>query len=243
MFDGKPEYAGYDPDKYLEMYENAEGNSSKDKINALRREKYQQNKDKINAQKRAAYAKRRLLQKDKSNDNIKGAFDIGVGKPVDFDKEADFRIDIPYYSKDLNDALSTAARKVAENGGQDSYEYASIIDLSNGKVNYYYQFLRDNPNDHYAMVHNHNTESGLSLPDLQELSMWQNLDCVCAVTNNGYSSSVVTNGLKSNDYLYLEFEDVGKGVNNRLEKELKMVDAALKKYTKGGIFNYDGRRK
>ncbi len=93
------------------------------------------------------------------------------------------------------------------------------------------------------MVHNHNTESGLSLPDLQELSMWQNLDCVCAVTNNGYSSSVVTNGLKSNDYLYLEFEDAGKNVDSRLEKELKMVDAAVKKYTKGGIFNYDGRRK
>ncbi len=31
---------------------------------------------------------------------------------MDFDKEADFRIDIPYYSKDLNDALSTASKKV-----------------------------------------------------------------------------------------------------------------------------------
>lgn len=63
-FDGKPKYAGYNPDKYLEMYENAEGNSSKDKINALRREKYQQNKDKINAQKRAVYA---LKKSNKNN--------------------------------------------------------------------------------------------------------------------------------------------------------------------------------
>lgn len=58
-FDGDTQYGDYDPDQYLEMYENAEGTSSKDKINSLRRQKYQQNKDKINAQKRAAYAERK----------------------------------------------------------------------------------------------------------------------------------------------------------------------------------------
>lgn len=50
---------GYDPDEYLEMYEGAEGASSKDKINALRRQKYQENADKIREQKRAAYAARK----------------------------------------------------------------------------------------------------------------------------------------------------------------------------------------
>lgn len=58
-FNGKPGYAGYNPDKYYDMYKNAEGENSKDKINALRRQKYQENKDKINAQKRAAYAERK----------------------------------------------------------------------------------------------------------------------------------------------------------------------------------------
>ena len=67
-FDGKSEVAGYDPDKYLEMYENAEGNSSKDKINALRRQKYQENKDKINAQKRAAEHKRSRIAFDMRTD-------------------------------------------------------------------------------------------------------------------------------------------------------------------------------
>ena len=47
---------GYEPEKYLEQYEDAEGTSSKDKINALRRQHYAENKDEINAQKRAAYA-------------------------------------------------------------------------------------------------------------------------------------------------------------------------------------------
>lgn len=58
-FDGESGVAGYDPDKYYEMYRNAEGRSANDKINALRRERYAENKDKINAQKRAAYAQRK----------------------------------------------------------------------------------------------------------------------------------------------------------------------------------------
>lgn len=38
--DGKGDVAGYDPDKYYQMYRNAEGNSSQDKINSLRRDLY-----------------------------------------------------------------------------------------------------------------------------------------------------------------------------------------------------------
>lgn len=49
---------GYDPDKYLEMYENADGNTPQARINALRREFYDENKEIINEQKRSAYAKR-----------------------------------------------------------------------------------------------------------------------------------------------------------------------------------------
>ena len=49
---------GYDPDKYLAMYEGADGNSPQQCINALRREFYAENKETINAQKRSAYAKR-----------------------------------------------------------------------------------------------------------------------------------------------------------------------------------------
>lgn len=50
--------AGYDPDKYLSMYDSYEG-SWNDKVNAMRRAHYAENKDKINAQKRAAYIKRK----------------------------------------------------------------------------------------------------------------------------------------------------------------------------------------
>ena len=49
---------GYDPDKYLEMYEDADGNTPEERINALRRKFYADNKEIINEQKRSAYAKR-----------------------------------------------------------------------------------------------------------------------------------------------------------------------------------------
>lgn len=52
---------GYDPDAYYKMYNDADGYTSKDKVNAMRREYYAENKDKINAQKRSAYEKRKEL--------------------------------------------------------------------------------------------------------------------------------------------------------------------------------------
>ncbi len=57
-FDRRTEYSGYNPDKYLAAYEDAEGRKPQDKINALRRQHYAENKDRINEQKRIAYAKR-----------------------------------------------------------------------------------------------------------------------------------------------------------------------------------------
>ena len=58
-FDKSLDVEGYDPDKYLEMYEDADGDSPEGRINALRREFYAKNKETINAQKRSAYAKRK----------------------------------------------------------------------------------------------------------------------------------------------------------------------------------------
>ena len=43
-FDNKSTVAGYDPDKYYDMYHDADGRSPKDKINAMRREAYAEDK-------------------------------------------------------------------------------------------------------------------------------------------------------------------------------------------------------
>ena len=56
-FGDSDDYPGYDPEKYREMWYSAEGKNSKDKLNSIRRMKYQENKDRINAQKRENYAK------------------------------------------------------------------------------------------------------------------------------------------------------------------------------------------
>lgn len=58
-FDRNLDVEGYDSDKYLEMYESADGDTPQERINALRREFYAENKEIINEQKRSAYAKRK----------------------------------------------------------------------------------------------------------------------------------------------------------------------------------------
>lgn len=52
---------GYDPQRYLDMYYNADGSTPEERINAIRRDLYAKNKETINEQKRSAYAKRREL--------------------------------------------------------------------------------------------------------------------------------------------------------------------------------------
>ena len=52
---------GYDPQRYLDMYYNADGSTPEERINAIRRDLYAKNKETINEQKRSAYAKRKEL--------------------------------------------------------------------------------------------------------------------------------------------------------------------------------------
>lgn len=55
-FNDNTKYEGYDPSIYADMYYANKGSTSRDRINALRRELYAQNAPKIRAQKREAYA-------------------------------------------------------------------------------------------------------------------------------------------------------------------------------------------
>ena len=61
-FDSSSNVEGYDPDKYLEMYEEANGQKPKDQINSLRRRLYAENREEILAQKRSAYEKSKELE-------------------------------------------------------------------------------------------------------------------------------------------------------------------------------------
>ncbi len=67
-FDRDMDVEGYDPGRYLRMYENADGNTPEQRINALRREFYAENKEIINEQKRSAYAKRMALNSSEAEE-------------------------------------------------------------------------------------------------------------------------------------------------------------------------------
>lgn len=67
-FDNDTTVKGYDPDKYLRIYESAPGQSPAERINAMRREFYKENSEKINKQKRIAYVKRKERESSKSEE-------------------------------------------------------------------------------------------------------------------------------------------------------------------------------
>ena len=60
-FDSTSSVAGYDPEKYREMYYDAEGSKPQNKINSIRRELYAKNREEILAQKADAYEKHKEL--------------------------------------------------------------------------------------------------------------------------------------------------------------------------------------
>lgn len=61
-FDSKTNVQGYNPNKYKRIYDNADGNSGKEKIRSMYRDEYAKNKDAINARKRAEYAARKVRE-------------------------------------------------------------------------------------------------------------------------------------------------------------------------------------
>ena len=62
-FDGKSEVEGYDPDKYLNEYNDASGKDWRKKMNEMERSDYANNADEIKARKRAEYAARNNTDK------------------------------------------------------------------------------------------------------------------------------------------------------------------------------------
>ena len=58
-FDGTSTVAGYDPDKYKQMYDDADGTNWHQKLNSMRRDIYEENAEKINEQKRDNYEKQK----------------------------------------------------------------------------------------------------------------------------------------------------------------------------------------
>lgn len=147
-----------------------------------------------------------------------GAKSFNAKKTVYFDSKKSYRIDMDGYSKAVCDGLSMAAREVAQAGSQNMWEYCKLVNLKTGEnvfshtdkefssVGGFYKYLMAHENEEFAFIHNHNTDTILSVPDLQILASEKNVNLVAAVRNDGIISVVESNGKKTTDYLPLYYE-------------------------------------
>ena len=142
-FDGKSSVGGYDPDKYREMYENAEGDTWEEKLNSMRRANYAENADEINAQKREAYERRKSL-KDLQEDDILKAAEKSRSNPGP-DKRAIVSdiIGTDEYGKkmqqvgepkNITDIMTHQARKTLWRRNGTPYEDLIFVDPTTGTV-------------------------------------------------------------------------------------------------------------
>ena len=115
-FDGKSTVAGYDPDKYLEEYYDANGD-----INEMRRKRYAQNKDAINAKKRELYASKKAekLEKLRRSDILISGARITDLNSAEADEFAEM-----YYEEIRH--FSTDSKKIADNLGKEESDIRKI---------------------------------------------------------------------------------------------------------------------
>lgn len=115
-FDGKSTVAGYDPDKYLEEYYDANGD-----INEMRRKRYAQNKDVINARKRELYASKKAekLEKLRRSDILISGARITDLNSAEADEFAEM-----YYEEIRH--FSTDSKKIADNIGKEESDIRKI---------------------------------------------------------------------------------------------------------------------
>lgn len=115
-FDGKSTVAGYDPDKYLEEYYDANGD-----INEMRRKRYAQNKDAINARKRELYASKKAekLEKLRRSDILISGARITDLNSAEADEFAEmYYEEIRYFSTD--------SKKITDNLGKEESDIRKI---------------------------------------------------------------------------------------------------------------------
>ena len=145
-----------------------------------------------------------------------------------------------------------------------------LVHLETGVVEYYetnqmenevgYRFwkhLDKNPDARYAFVHNHNTDSSFSEPDMRTLLTTREIPVMIATRNDGVKYVAERSGdvLKSvifDDLYEKELNELNRQVRagiipmseRSIRRESLIVENLLKDYTKGkGLVEYDGRRK
>lgn len=160
-FDGRSSVAGYDPDEYLEIYENAEGNTPEEKINSIRAKYRAENRDKINAQKRDNYLLNKInIEKTNIDDTIKlekgnrGRRFLNKETLVDllFVNSPDYRkkIDLLTGNSDESRMIHVVAKDILKHRSGTKYEDLAFVDTSTKKGKILINKLYDYYNEEQA---------------------------------------------------------------------------------------------
>ena len=124
-------YASYNPEKYAEMFENAEGTTDAEKRNYIRRMQYQDpaTRARILEQKRVAYAARSIEQEKKSSINDWTTEKTVIGTKEYRDKFAGITD-----SQDVNERLYIKAIDILDHRDGTDYEDMHLISIIDGTV-------------------------------------------------------------------------------------------------------------
>lgn len=120
-----------------------------------------------------------------------------TGRVVPVNEDATFKVDIPGYSKEINNVISESCRKVVYDGEKTGNEVLHLIDLDTGKIAFketggagfvggkdYHEFTESHKG-RYAFVHNHPDGDGLSEQDVASLLTNKNIEVMIGSGNNG----------------------------------------------------------
>ncbi|MDD3253817.1 MAG: phage minor capsid protein [Lachnospiraceae bacterium] len=192
-----------------------------------------------------------------------------TGTKVNYNPRNDYSVNLDGYPENVNSGLSKAVNDVAEKGGSDGFEHMHLVNLKTGEVEYYetnrmpnevgYKFwkhLDEHQENQYAFVHNHNTDSSFSEPDIRTLLSTKEIPIMIAVRNDGVKYIAERSGEARKFGLFDELypdeinalnQQVRDGIISTAERgkqrEIMIVNNLLRDYTKErGLVEYDGRK-
>lgn len=187
--------------------------------------------------------------------------------PVHFNPQYDYSVELKAYPTKVSEGVSAAIRDVAKKGGADGCEHMHLVNLKTGVDEYYetngepnevgykfWKYLDQHPDERYAFVHNHNTDSSFSEMDMRTLLTTKEITVMIAARNDAVKYIAERQGEVQKfglfDDLYPdEIAALNKQVNDGkislaergLQRELMIVEKLLRDYTKG-LVEIDGRK-
>lgn len=180
--------------------------------------------------------------------------------PVSYNAKYDYTVNVDGWSKEVNQAVSDCAKKVAEAGTEDGNEHMYLIDAKTGEKMYYekgasgevggtdfWKFMADHAGNNFMFVHNHNTDGYFSETDMRTLLREEQIHAMIAVRNDAITY-IAEKGKEIPKSGYFDelfrgeldalSEKVRNGVISEADRNIKreeiIVDGLLNRFTKAG---------